>query len=228
MPLKNFPHVRPTPMLLPTKDYPWLRQLMKEVDFACATCSSAQGQPVYYTLEEAHREPLSSSAKTHHAGLITAKGMVATRFLVLCPTCRTVPENNPLMPGGFCELMDIDKNYKRPFRAQGSGGDGLSYDDDDSGDSPPAHPEGAWEVRIEASQEDVGPERTVRDPEADRSPEEGHKAGPGLECRSGSRQRRRVGERAGQEPQEEVGGRAAFPPATGGRPARRECPNHRS
>ena len=136
MPLKNFPHVRPTPMLLPTKDYPWLRQLMKEVDFACATCSSAQGQPVYYTLEEAHREPVSSSAKTHHVGLITAKGMVATRFLVLCPTCRTVPENNPLMPGGFCELMDIDKNYKRPFRAQGSGGDGLSYDDDDdSGDS---------------------------------------------------------------------------------------------
>lgn len=139
MPLNNFPHVRPTPMVLPTKDYPWLKRLMKEVDFACATCSSAQGQPVYHTLEEAHREPLSAHP-TKHAGSITPKGMVATRFLVLCPTCRTIPENNPLMPGGFCDLMEIDPNYKRPFRAQGSGGDGLTYDDDDGDDNVAVRP----------------------------------------------------------------------------------------
>ena len=143
MPLQNFPHVRPTPMVLPTKDYPWLKRLMKEVDFACATCSSAQGQPVYHTIEEAHREPLSSEP-TSHQGSITAKGMVATRFLVLCPTCRTVPENNPMMPGGFCDLMMIDKNYKRPFRPQGTGGDGLTYDGDDEADEAAVRPTGKF------------------------------------------------------------------------------------
>jgi hypothetical protein len=133
MPLQNFPHVRPTPMVLPTKDFPWLKRLMNEVDFACATCSSAQGQPVYHTLAEAHREPLSAEP-TSHGGSITPKGMIATRFLVLCPTCRTVPENNPMMPGGFCDLMAVPKDYKRPFRPQGTGGDGLTYDGDDDGD----------------------------------------------------------------------------------------------
>jgi hypothetical protein len=135
MPLQNYPLVKPTPMVLPTKDYPWLKRLINEVDFACATCSSAQGQAVYYTLKEAHREPVSA-APTSHSGSIIAQGMVATRFLVMCPTCRTVPENNPLMPGGFCDLMDIDPNYKRPFRAAGTDGDGLTMDGDEEADGP--------------------------------------------------------------------------------------------
>ena len=157
MPLTNFPHVRPTPMVLPTKDYPHLKHLMKEVDFACATCSSAQGQPVYYTLEEAHREPLSAGP-TSHAGSIIAKGMIATRFLVLCPTCRTVPENNPLMPGGFCELLDIDPKYKRPARAQGVGGGRphLRRPTTDEG-SAPAGPQ-AHPVRLQAPEEGQRPD----------------------------------------------------------------------
>lgn len=129
MPLSNFPHIKRTPMVVPTKDYPHLKSLMKNVDFACASCSSAQGQAVHYTLEEAILDPVSG-APTKGNGIITAKGMIATRFLVMCPVDRTVPENNPLMPGGFCDLMDIDPKYKRPYRAAGAG-DGITYDGDE-------------------------------------------------------------------------------------------------
>lgn len=128
-PLSNFPHIKRTPMVVPTKDYPWLKNLMKQVDFACASCSSAQGQAVHYTLEEAILDPISG-APTKGGGIISAKGMIATRFLVMCPVDRTVPENSPLMPGGFCDLMDIDPKYKRPHRAAGAG-DGITYDGDD-------------------------------------------------------------------------------------------------
>jgi len=136
MPRLNMPQVRPTPMVVPTRDYPHLKRLMKEVDFACATCSSAMGQPVYHTLEEAVKEPVSGVPTKQGTGIVGPKGMVATRFLVLCPECRTVPENNPLMPGGYCDLMDIDPGYIRPFRPQGDGGDGVTYDGDD--DEPKA------------------------------------------------------------------------------------------
>lgn len=130
MPLNSFPHIKPTPMVVPTRDYPWLKKLMKEVDFACASCSSAQGQPVYYTLEEARKDPVSGPPNPR-GGIVTEKGMIATRFLVMCPVDRTVPENNPLMPGGFCDLMAIPPDYKRPYRPQGEGGDGVTYDGDD-------------------------------------------------------------------------------------------------
>lgn len=132
MPISNFPHIKRTPMVVPTKDYPWLKNLMKQVDFACASCSSAQGQAVHYTLEEAILDPISG-APTKGGGIISAKGMIATRFLVMCPVDRTVPENSPLMPGGYCDLMDINQQYKRPHRAAGAG-DGITYDGDDDDD----------------------------------------------------------------------------------------------
>jgi hypothetical protein len=131
----SMPQIRPTPMVVPTKQYPWLKGLMKQVDYACPSCSAGSGQPVYHTLEESILDPLSG-APTELGAALTEKGLVATRFLVMCPETRCVPENNPLIPNGYCDLMQISPNYKRPFRPVGDQ-NSITYDGDEE-DAKPA------------------------------------------------------------------------------------------
>jgi len=123
------PLIPRTPSVVPTKQYPWMKRLMTEVDYACPSCSSGANQPVFHTLGESILEPISGPA-VEGKGVVTEKGIIATRFLVMCPETRCVPENSPLMMGGIVDLMAIDPNYKRPFRPVTDEGS-ISFDGDD-------------------------------------------------------------------------------------------------
>lgn len=126
----NIPAIPPVPVVIPTSQFPHLRELVKELDFPCAVCSAKTGAPVYRTFLEAVREPLSAPSISGKVP-VTKMGMYATRFVVLCPECRCAPKGGPFIQGeGIIDLLDIPKGYKRPARPQNNAADGgMSYDD---------------------------------------------------------------------------------------------------
>ena len=132
MPPFNIPPIPPVPVVIPSGEFPHLRQLVKELDFPCAVCTAKTGAPVFRTFLEAVKEPLSAPSIKGKAP-ITKMGMYATRFVILCPECRCAPKGGPFIQGeGIIDLLDpsIPKDYKRPVRPQNTSADGgMSYDD---------------------------------------------------------------------------------------------------
>ncbi len=107
-------------VVLPTKQYPYLKDLVKQVDFVCSNCSSAEGYPVYHTLAEAHTEPLGGP------------GQYTTMFTVYCPTCRTTPTDGDYIHNGIIDLLKVPRGYKRPPRVNGStAGLGMQFEEED-------------------------------------------------------------------------------------------------
>ncbi len=99
------PQSAPVRAVLPTKAYPHLRQVVEELDFACATCSSAFGQPVWVSFLDARKEPVRGPQ--HYT----------TSFVLLCPECNTVPMDGPFIENGMIDLLQVPKTYKRPRRS---------------------------------------------------------------------------------------------------------------
>lgn len=117
----QMPSAKPVRATLPTKQYPHLRGLIKELDFACANCSSASGQPVYVTFEEAVKDPLRGP------------GNYTTAFALYCPDCHIPPMDGPFINQGMIDLLQIPKNYKKPKRVTvSSDASGLEMDEEES------------------------------------------------------------------------------------------------
>ncbi len=110
-------------VLLPSNKYPWLKDLVNEVDFVCSTCSSAEGSPVYHTFWEAHKEPLGGPGK------------YTTSYSVYCPTCRTVPTDSDFIHNGLVDLMTVPRGYKRPPRPNNAAGQDVSFEDAEDDDT---------------------------------------------------------------------------------------------
>jgi hypothetical protein len=127
MPLPNgVPAVSPVRSILPTSQYPHLKRIVHELDYMCASCSSASGGgEVWKTFMESERSPISGP------GISSKKGMVATTFLLLCPECRTVPTGGPFIESGIINLLNVPADYKRPPRPSSTVEDSLVTDTDD-------------------------------------------------------------------------------------------------
>lgn len=106
-------------ILLPTKQYPHLKQLVHEVDFVCSNCSSAEGSPVYHTFWDAHKEPLGGPGK------------YTTMYTVYCPTCRTTPTDADFIQNGIIDLLNVPKGYKRPPRPSNTAGQDIGFEEDE-------------------------------------------------------------------------------------------------
>lgn len=147
MPQFNIPPIPPVPTVIPSGQFPHLRQLVKELDFPCAVCSAKTGAPVFRSFMDAVKEPLSAPAIQGKAPM-TKMGMYATRFAIFCPECRCAPRGGPFIEGeGIIDLLNplIPKDYKRPARPQNNVEDGgMSFDDAE-----------AIQQRIEAKQGDA-------------------------------------------------------------------------
>lgn len=116
------PQSAPVRAVLPTKKYPHLRSVIKELDFACATCSSAFGQPVWVSFEEAVKEPIHGPE--HYT----------TTFALLCPDCRTIPQDGPFINNGMIDLLMVPATYKKPRRAVAARSEsGLEMDEEEEG-----------------------------------------------------------------------------------------------
>jgi hypothetical protein len=107
---------------LPTKQYPHLKTLIHECDFACSTCSSAKGQPTYRTVAEV----LQSGAGQP----ISGPGNFISRWGLLCPECMTAPAEGPFIMNGIIDLLEVPKSYKRPERPTVSNDQNLFEEDE--------------------------------------------------------------------------------------------------
>jgi hypothetical protein len=117
--MPQVPVVPPIPATLPTKQYPHLRTLIHELDFRCASCSSAYGVPAWRTFLEADKDPISGPGKG------------TTVFLLKCPECHTVPTDGPYIGNGIIDLLAVPHNYKRPPRPSLTSPQSLSMDHED-------------------------------------------------------------------------------------------------
>lgn len=108
---------------LPTKAYPYLKKLIHECDFACSTCSSAHGQPIYRTVAEVLQ------AGSHQP--INGPGNTVSRFGLLCPECFTAPSEGPFIQNGIIDLLTVPPTYKRPNRPSVTSDDNMFEDEDD-------------------------------------------------------------------------------------------------
>jgi len=132
MPPLSVPPIPPVPTVIPSGQFPHLRELVKELDFPCAVCTAKTGAPVYRSFLDAVKEPLSAPA-IHGKPSVTKMGMYATRFAIFCPECRCAPKGGPFIEGeGIIDLLNpsIPKGYKRPVRPTNQMLEGgISYDD---------------------------------------------------------------------------------------------------
>lgn len=154
MPQFNIPPIPPVPTVIPSGQFPHLRQLVKELDFPCAVCSAKTGAPVFRTFLDAVKEPLSAPSIAGKAPM-TKMGMYATRFAIFCPECRCAPRGGPFIEGeGIIDLLNpsIPKDYKRPARPQNNVEDGgMSFDDAESLQQKLEGGAAASAVRMESS-----------------------------------------------------------------------------
>jgi len=122
MPRSNpiMPSAAPIRAVLPTKKHPHLREVVKQLDFVCSTCSSAYGAPVFRSFMDAAKDPISGPEN------------YTTRFLVRCPECNTIPTDGPFISNGIIELLQVPANYKRPKRPTVNvSEDNLGFQDED-------------------------------------------------------------------------------------------------
>jgi hypothetical protein len=137
---EDYPVSSPIPAILPTKQYPHLPRLLREIDYICANCSSAEGQQVYRTLQESagNLQPISGPMGVTKSGKLR---QMYTRFGVLCPKCRTAPEDTdmPFFSKGIVDLLACPPEYRRPPRPKGQTVAALSTEEeDDAQESGPA------------------------------------------------------------------------------------------
>ena len=111
---------------LPTNQFPHLKTLIHELDYACSTCTSGKGYPVYRTVAE-------TLAVTGQP--ISGPGKYTTRWVLMCPECLTIPEEGPFIMHGIIDLLDaaIPHGYKRPDRGS-QGGDNNLFETDPEDD----------------------------------------------------------------------------------------------
>ncbi len=127
---------------LPTKAYPHLKQLIHECDFACSTCSSAKGQPIYRTVAEVLQ------AGCHQP--INGPGNTFSRFGLLCPECFTAPSEGPFIQNGIIDLLQVPKTYKRPDRPTVTSDENMFEDEDEGGEEAPVLRKPAGPVKKES------------------------------------------------------------------------------
>lgn len=101
----QIPTAAPIRAKLPTKQYPHLKSVINELDFACQTCSSAMGQTVHVNFMDAVKDPIRGPED------------YSTVFALLCPDCRTAPQDGPYITMGMIDLLMVPANYKRPARS---------------------------------------------------------------------------------------------------------------
>lgn len=114
---------------LPTKQHPYLKKLIHELDFACSTCSAAKGQPIYRTFAEVLEAGVAQP--------ISGPRNFTTRWGLLCPECYTTPNEGPFIDNGIIDLLTVPPTYKRPKRASGGTNESFFEDEDeDDADAP--------------------------------------------------------------------------------------------
>src|SRR5665213_1034800 len=122
------PQSAKTPMVIPTREFPHFERLMDEIDYKCTECTNLnQGVDVYHTLNESSLSPISGVCIPGRKG-IGSKGIIATRFLVMCPKTQFVPVNSPLFERAVCDLERFTAAFKKPDRGV-RGRSGVSFDD---------------------------------------------------------------------------------------------------
>ena len=113
------PIVPPIQASLPTKLHPHLKRLIHQMDFRCASCSSAYQMPVWRTFIEADKDPISGPGKG------------TTVFLMKCQECHTVPTDGPYINNGILDLLEVPEHYRRPPRPTMEAANSLTMDDED-------------------------------------------------------------------------------------------------
>lgn len=117
-------------MLLPTKALPHYKDLMSNVYYKCTECTQkSRSGPVYHNLISSLCRPMSSPAIPGY-DMFSAKGIVATRFLVMCAETGFVPKEDPQFDFGICDMERFPEGYQS-MQKGGSDGGNLHFDDEE-------------------------------------------------------------------------------------------------
>ncbi len=119
--------------VLPTSQFPHLKEIVTQLYFRCGSCKSG-GVGEWYSFEDAAKVPMSGPAIPGRP-IITARGMVTTRFGMHCPNCGCILTGN-FVENGIIDLLKVPKGYRRPPMPPEASGDNVT--DDDEGAAPPA------------------------------------------------------------------------------------------
>ena len=129
-PQSGLKRILSTAAVLPTSKYPHLRKVVRELIFKCPSCTSGHNRPVYWTWEEAVKDPLSGPSVPGKPS-VTPKGMIATRFAVFCPDCGVKMGGSYVDASGIIDLLSVPQDFKRPPMPAEDTGDSVSFDDGD-------------------------------------------------------------------------------------------------
>jgi hypothetical protein len=122
--------------VIPTSQYPWLRDITTQLIFRCGSCKSG-GVGEWYTFEDAAKVPISGPGVPGRAS-IGPNGMITTRFGMHCPQCGCVM-SGAFVQNGIIDLLHVPKGYKRPPMPPEATGDNVGFDSEAEQDGlPPA------------------------------------------------------------------------------------------
>lgn len=118
----------PVKIILPTSKYPWVRDVLDEIEYPCSNCTAAAGHQVYRKASESYLDPISGA------------GIYSTRLGVYCPDCKTQCKDYGFIQNGILDLMTVPANFKAPTRASDPKAGGIFGDEDLAKDQPLVQP----------------------------------------------------------------------------------------
>lgn len=124
----------PVKIILPTKKYPWMMDVLHEIEYPCSNCTAAAGHQVFRKASESYLDPINGA------------GIYSTRLGVYCPDCKLQCVDYGFIQRGILDLMTVPPNFKAPTRAADPKAGGIFGDEDLDKDQPlvqPSAPQGA-------------------------------------------------------------------------------------
>lgn len=108
----------PVKIILPTAKYPWMMDVLSELDYPCSNCTAAAGHQVYRKVSESFLDPISGP------------GIYSTRLGVYCPDCKTQCKDYGYIQNGILDLLTVPKDFKGLKRAEDPKAGGIFGDED--------------------------------------------------------------------------------------------------
>jgi len=108
----------PVKIILPTSKYPYIMDLLDEIEYPCSNCSSAAGHTVFRKASESYLDPISGP------------GIYSTRLGVYCPDCKVQCQDHGPIFRGILDLLTVPAGYKAAKRAADARAGGIFGDDD--------------------------------------------------------------------------------------------------